>query len=541
MANAYRFGRFTLDLSRGCLQTEGRDLDLRPKSFELLVYLVKNVGRLATKDELLETLWPGVSVSEDSLAQCIRDIRMALDDKDRNFIKTVQRRGYIFVAEVVPTNSNGDAAATSRRIPAAVGAALAIGILTALIGVWAHSRSASPPSNGLSIAVIPFSDTTDAPGSLLAEGFTEELTTALARFRDVSVISRSASFRYWGDKPDPSRIGQHIGARYLLQGSVRRSENLLRVTAQLFEASTGKIAWAGRYDRRADEVFDVQEEIAKEIAGHFVVHSRTAAAEEHRARPASSLEAYELVLRARRAFRTYSKDGAIEARSLAEKAVVLDPDSPTAWELLARILTRAYIVPWDASYLDEAALRDARLAALRSTQLDPANAMAHATLGYVFVWLREYDRGLEALRMAVTLNPNDAEVQRGYGDALGLAGDHEGSLSAFDRSQRLDPFTTPIALALIARAYNMLGRYDQAIKPARNCTEHAPTLPACFLNLAFAAQGLGDLRLAKEATDKLVRLNPNASVTSQLRLVQFKKPSDTLHYATALRKAGFPE
>jgi adenylate cyclase len=541
MSGLYRFDRFVLDTTRGCVRAGNEELNLRPKSFELLRYLAENAGRLASKDELVAVLWPDVFVSDDSLAQCVRDIRAALGDEERRIIKTVPKRGYIFVAEVAREDGpeEGPAARRGAR-PYALGALAAVLVLAAGLAAWTLHRAPNQPSR-LSIAILPFTAAETSGDRLFGEGLTEDITAAVARFRDIAVISRSASFRYGRDSPDPSAIGQRLGARYLLQGSVRRAADQLRVTVQLVEAQGGEVAWAERYERPVADVFAIQDEIVDQIARRLIVHSRLSAAERLHHRPANSLEAYELVLRARQAFRAFSRDSAIEARALIERAVALDPNSSSAWDLLARILTRAYIVPWGASYLDIAVLERARDAALTAIRLDPANAVAHAALGYALVWLRDYERGLGALRTAIALNPNDAEVYRGYADALGFSGDHEGSLAAFARAQELDPFSPPIVMALSARAHNMLGRYEQALPLARTCAERAATLPACFLNLAVAAQGLGQMDVARRAVEQLIELNPRTSVTSQLQLVQFRSAKDTRRYAEGLRRAGFPE
>ena len=211
---SYRFGSFTLNLQRGCVQSGGIDLDLRPKAFEILRYLVANAGRLASKDELVQVAWPNVIVNDDSLAQCIRDIRKVLGDDGESFIRTLPRRGYMFVAEVeligARAVSAGPAPAAASRRRWWFAPAFAVAVLgAAALAAWSMGffNATAPAARGgrLAIAVLPFA-TLGAPDGeqWLGDGIAEDIVTAVSRFRDITVIARNSSFRFRGEASAPS-------------------------------------------------------------------------------------------------------------------------------------------------------------------------------------------------------------------------------------------------------------------------------------------------------------------------------------------------
>jgi adenylate cyclase len=263
----YRFGAFVLDLGRLSLLEKGRPVELRPKAFNTLRFLAENAGRVVTKDELVAAVWPDVIVNDDALAQCIRDIRKALGDEGQAFIKTVPRRGDLFVPEVRRVDAAGDppspAAATrwSMRRRLAVGLSVAVACIVGVAAVaWSSWRADSPfvRDRHLTVAVLPFETSGDVEADAwLGEGFAEDIMTAMSRFRDVAVIARNSSFRYRGEAVDPEVIRRDLHADFLLQGGVRRSEGLARITVQLVDTRTGTNRWVERYDRPLADLFAV--------------------------------------------------------------------------------------------------------------------------------------------------------------------------------------------------------------------------------------------------------------------------------------------
>jgi adenylate cyclase len=544
---SYRFGAFVLNLDRLSLQEGGSDRELRPKAFDVLRLLVEHAGRLTTKDELVEAVWPDVIVNEDALAQCIHDIRKVLGDDGDRFIKTVPRRGYMFVADVervagtVPSE-DGTLSTPSRsrsltRVLVVLGALLALG--SAILWL-AYYGSPTRPRSGLAVAVLPFS-TTGNDQAYLGEGLAEDVAAAVARFGDLTVIARNSSFRYGAEAEDLGQVGRDLDVDYVLRGSVRRTGDRLRVTAQLVDTRNLATLWMEQYDRPYVEMPSIPDEVAGRVAAQLVGHARETAAKRLRSHDANSLEAYELVLRGRKSYRTFTKAGALEARELAGRAVVLDPDFALAWDLMARTLLQFYLQPYDENWRLRPVLVEARAAAYQAVALEPAFSTAHATLGTMLMWLREYDASLEALRKAVSLNPNDTVAFAMYAEALSYSGEQEAAIAAWDRAAELDPFTPPLNFALKARSYTFLGEPENALALARSCASVAPNLQPCFVQLAIAAKEARQDAEARSAANRVLEINPGFSVSRQVQLVPFRRSEDASRFADLLRRAGLPE
>jgi TolB-like protein len=279
----YAFERWILDCGRGTLTAETGDVALRPKSFEVLRFLIENEGRLVSRDDLLNAVWPGVTVTEESLTQCVSEVRNALGDPGQRIIKTVPKRGYVFAVPVNSEHHGGrDASAPSR--PA--------------------SRVLDDPS----IAVLPFANLSgDASQEYLSDGITEDIINGLSYFSDLSVIARSSSFSYKGRAIDVREVGQQLGVRYIVEGSVRRMGDRIRITAELVGAQSGVRRWAERFDRDLGDIFAIQDEITHSIVRIVVAHLDNAEEERVSRMPASSWTAYDLLMRGDQALRTYEQ------------------------------------------------------------------------------------------------------------------------------------------------------------------------------------------------------------------------------------------
>src|SRR6202142_2317252 len=243
LAKTFSFEGFRLDLERGSLCNEHGEIELRPKSFQVLRYLVGNAGRLVAKQELLQAMWPNVTVSEESLSRCISDVRSALQDAEAQIIKTVPRRGYRFTAAVTAS----DAPATNQ--------------------VTNGAAVLSTPERP-SIAVLPFANMSGDPEQeYFADGMVEEIITALSRIRWLFVIARNSTFTYKGQAVDVKQVGRELGVRYVLEGSVRKGRNQVRITGQLIDAGTGAHLWADRFDGTLEDIFELQDQGTASVVG----------------------------------------------------------------------------------------------------------------------------------------------------------------------------------------------------------------------------------------------------------------------------------
>jgi TolB-like protein len=279
--STYQFDRFVLDLDRGVLLADGAECALRPKSFAFLRHLLENAGRLVDRDEIMHVIWPGVFVTDDSIAQCVRDIRRALGDSEQRLLRTMTRRGYLLTAEVAHNSkppSGRPPAVTEPLHPVA---------------------SQAPVPNKPSIAVLPFQNMSGDPEQeYFVDGMVEEITTALSRIRWLFVVARNSTFTYKGQAVDVRQVGRELGVRYVLEGSVRKASGRVRITAQLVEAETGAHLWGDRFDGSLEDVFELQDQVASSVAG--VIEPALHAAEIARSagRPTADLTAYDLYLRA---------------------------------------------------------------------------------------------------------------------------------------------------------------------------------------------------------------------------------------------------
>jgi adenylate cyclase len=256
--DVFCFEGYTLDLTRGCVRNANREIELRPKSFELLSYLVTNAGRLVAKDELVNAVWPNVVVSDDSLAQCVSDVRRALNDPDRRIIKTVPRRGYLF-APPVSVRSQGNSPTVSVQAPAAASPQI--------------PPVVAAPAPPLSIVVLPFANLSNDPDQeYFADGITDDLTTDLSGISGSIVIARSTAFTCKGKAFDAKQIGRDLGVRYVVEGSVRRGGDQILVNVQLVDAESGAHVWADRFETDRRNLAEAQSEITGRLARRLMLN-----------------------------------------------------------------------------------------------------------------------------------------------------------------------------------------------------------------------------------------------------------------------------
>lgn len=535
-----RFGPFSLDLGRACLSGPGGQLPLRPKSFDVLVYLLRNRDRVISKDELMGAVWPNVFVTENSLVQCISDIRAALGAEGPTFLKTVARRGYIFSVPLVEAPSEPVAAplVSWRRRPLLVGGVLAAMLVAGVAGWWwtshpAATALASTPARPLSVAVLPLTTVGSADDGYLADGLSEDITAALARFRELTVLSPRTVAAYKGRAPSKDEIARDLRVRYLAEGSVRRANGRLRISMRLADAE-GALVWAEQYEADPDQVLAIQDDITRHITGALAV--RVTASEQARvaAKPPASLEAYDLVLRGRDLLTRLTRTATSNARSAFERAVELDPGYAPAYVGLGRADLLAVLVGWTPD--PAGTLRRAEARAEKAVAIDEFNPAARIVLGAVYTRLGEYDRAVETLREALKLNPSDPEIYAGLGDALLYDGQVEQARTALETAASLDPRLSSHDLFNLGATYFLLGDHARAAQVYERTVARQDGNAFIHAMLAAIYAEAGRKEEARREIIEVRRSNPMFDIESFGTL--FRNPAHRDKVVTALKLAG---
>src|SRR5262245_17546755 len=522
----FRFEGFTLNLTRRSLRAGDRSIELRPKSFDVLAYLVERAGSPVGKDEIIQAVWPDVTVTEESLTRCVSDIRLALDDSGQRIIKTLPRRGYVPAAPATATDP-GDPA----------------------ISPPAHNEPLSPPQQDdlPAIAILAFENVSGDPDEqYFSDGITDDIITELSRFSSLIVIARNSSFQYTGRSVDVRRIGQELSVRYVLQGSIRRDGERLRMTAQLIDALSGAHRWAERYDRHLTDVFAVQDEIARTIAALVAAHVDKAELNRVLIKPPASLQAYDCYLRGASsvdAFYAAYRDinHLRDARRWFEQAIAIDPRHARAYAALAGSYLPTYVHRFkdDRDFFNPAIFERMRALALKAIELDPRLPDGHSNLGDIFARQLEHDASIAAHERALALNPN--RVNWRFASALIFAGQHERAIEVTRACMRLDPFYPPTAPGWLGIAYFMLKRYSEALPPLLESTSRASGWEGGHLFLAATYARLGEIERARAVASEMLRLIPEYTTGDVAQRLNFFRAEDAEHYFRALRLAGLPE
>ena len=401
-------------------------------------------------------------------------------------------------------------------------------------------RMAFPLPDKPSVAVLPFANLSDDPSQdFFADGMTEDLITDLSKISGLFVIARNSSFVYKHQQVTVRQVAEDLGVRYVLEGSVRRIGDQVRINAQLIDATTGGHVWAERYDRKLDNIFAVQDAIMERIVQALELHL-TDTEQEHRDKgpKTTSLEAYDLVLRARKLMTRFDHKAAAEARDFLQRAIEIDPAYTEAHSLLGFYFFDEWEV-WGRQ-------RDKNLAralelATAAVELDPSDPAPHVLLAMVHQWRREFDKANSAANKALALQPNDAIALSNLGTMLKLAGRYEEALEVQQQAVRLDPFHPPNYLERLADAYAGVGNYIQCVEVAERGVALDPNFVGLHGSLALCYAALGRDEEAKAATAEMLRTNPRFTLKAFAAYVPYTHERDLQRSLNLLRKAGVPE
>ncbi|WP_432431195.1 winged helix-turn-helix domain-containing tetratricopeptide repeat protein [Methylocella silvestris] len=443
----FLFEDFVLDLDRRELTRGSEAIAIGPQVFDLLAHLVQNRERVVSRDDLLDAVWSGRIVSESTLASHINAVRKAIGDSgaDQRLVKTIARKGFRFVAEV-------------REAPSLNGS----------------STPAEPPPSGEtpalplpekpSIAVMAFQNLSGDPEQdYFADGIVEDIITALSRIRWLFVIARNSSFAYRSRQGDLKQAGRELGVGYVLEGSVRKAANRVRITGQLIDASTGAHLWAERFEGALDDIFALQDQVAASVVGAMAPELERAEIARAQRAPTTSLNAYDCYLRGIANLHRGDRESISDALRLFEQAIALDPGYASAYGMASWCYLWRRVNGWTADRAREAA-EGARLAA-RAVELGRDDAVALTRGGDALGHLAgDLDGGVAMLDRALALNPNLAAAWFLGGYLRVWRGETEVAISHFARAMRLSPLDPEMyrMQAGMAVAHLFAQRFDAA-------------------------------------------------------------------------------
>ncbi|PYX31024.1 MAG: hypothetical protein DMG80_11050 [Acidobacteria bacterium] len=487
----WEFANFHLDPAERLLLRDGNEVRLPPKTFDLLVALVFGAGRLLEKDELLKQVWPDTFVEESSLAQHVSTLRKALQDGETgvSYIETVPKSGYRFTALVREIPEAGSADQEHSKTPAKttrslswLGLAGIIAVLAIIIGgIWRFSGigrrgEAAPLAGKVMVAVLPFENLTGDPGQdFFSDGFTEEMITQLGYLDParMGVIARTSAMHYRGTKLGVDSIARELGVQYVVEGSVRRAANRIRISAQLIQVRDQTHIWAQSYDREGRDVLDVQSQVASAIAEQIQLKLTPEVTSRFARSIPVDQEAYDAYLQGRFFWNRRDKPGLQKAVQYFEQAVARDPKQPKFYAGLADALALMGSLP-DPPVPRPEAMERARSAAMKAIALDETSAEPHASLAFVemhYDW--NWMAAEEEFRRAIELNSSYATAHHWYAYYLMAMGRLEDSLHEIRRAQELDPLSLIIQRDVADMLY-YARRYDEAIVQCRKTLERDP-------------------------------------------------------------------
>lgn len=496
-------GPFVLDRRRRQLMREGKVVPIGHRGFVLLETLLDAGGVPVDKATLMDRAWPGTTVEEGNLTTQIASLRKQLGADADSLIVTVPRVGYRLVT--VPNTE--------------------------------ESLLSGRPS----IAVLPFVNlSSDREHDHICDGIVEDLIIGLSRFKTFAVVSRTSSFVYKGRSVDAREAARDLGVRYLLEGSVRRSGEKVRVAAQLIDGASGAHHWAETFDGAVTDIFDFQDRITRQVIGLIEPQLRKAEIGRARQKRPDSMDAWDLYVQALPLVYSTSAANHTRAIALLDRALAIEPDYAPALALAAWAREKRGSVGGVAGSSDA---EDALALAERAFDADPDDPMVIALLGFLRIKFACDYSGLDLCIRAVALNPNNTLVLNFATVAHSLAGDLDEMIACANRALELSPGSpdTYVCLQDIACGQLMAGRFQKALYWAGRSIEVNDSFVFARLAVAVASAHLGRVAEARDAIEKVLELRPDLTIASLLRTIPNRFPERRNVWTTGMRKAGMPE
>ena len=529
----FRFAQFEIDTARHELRKAGAVVHIEPQVFDLIVYLVKNRERIVTKDELINSIWQGRVISDAALSSRISAARRALSDSgnDQTLIRTLHKRGFRFVGDVKEDSS----------APADINSGPSLLPHTAAEDVprLVPDGKPLPLPDKPSIAVLPFHNMSQEPDQdYFADGLTEDIITGLSRQRWFFVIARNSTFTYKGQAVDVRDVSVQLGVRYVLEGSVRKAANRVRVTGQLIDAANGNHLWAEKYDRDLADIFALQDDITTRVIGSVGPNILMAEAARVLRKPPHIIDAWDLVMQAVPHMWRMSTHEHGRAQELLQRAIALDPHYAHAHALLGWVYVTMFNLDTrrPIGEFTDKALAVGR----RAVELDDEEPWGHLVVGLAHARRRRSELAIQHLSNSVELNPSFALGHAGLGYALAVGGQPDRGLDALELAHKFsprDPFLANYAPIVRYMALFALKRYEETVAVCQETAASHPNHAGAWRLMTVSLGLLGRINEASEALAHTLTLQPDLSTAHVAKDTVYADPADRARFLEGLRKA----
>ena len=521
----YLFEDYAFDTERRELHRGGDLVSLAPQVFDLLDYLIRNRERVVSKDDLINAVWNGRSVSDAALTTRLNVARSAIGDsgEEQRLIKTLPRKGFRFVGEVREDRTPPTAAAAEGQID--------------------PRKSTLTFPDKPSIAVLPFQNlSADAEQEYFADGIVEDITMALSRFRWLFVIARNSSFTYKGRPVDIKQVGRELGVRYVLEGSVRKAGNRIRIAGQLIDGETGSHLWADRFDGALEDMFDLQDRVTSSVVGAIAPTLQREEIKRARRKPTENLDAYDYYLRGLASVRQWSKDANSEALRLFCKAIQLDPGLACAYGMAGWCYIQRKARRWMVDRAQECA--EATRLGWKAVHLGADDPAAMCMGAYVLAFIaHEFDDAIAFVDRGLAINPNLAQAWNLGAWVRTFRGEPDLALDYGARGMRLSPIDPSMygIQGAVAYAHFLSGRYDVASSWAEKALRDNPNFLLAICIFVSSNALMGRLEPAQKWLARAREYNPDLRICNLGDLAPFRRAEDQILFARGLREAGLPE
>lgn len=539
----YEFEDFLLDTARRELHKGQSLVQVEPKAFDVIECLIRNRDRVVSKDELLSTVWKGRIVSESALTTCINGARTALGDSgdSQRLLRTSPRKGIRFVGVVKEHPDH------SAQTPGPPG-----GPVDLLSPAPPRSDKVStrdddvrtgPYWDGVSIAVLPFANLSDdREQEYFADGIVDEVITALSRFRSFLVIARSSSFTYKGRSIDVKQVGRELGVRYVVEGSVRKAFNRVRITGQLVDAKTGAQLWADRFDGALEDIFDLQDRVTLSVVSAVAPMLVEAEIERAKQKPTESLDAYDHYLRGLEKAGGTSQANNEAALRLFYRAIELDPEFAAAYGMATWCYVFSHVNGWTGDYVREIPEIERLARTAAHVGRNDATALAYAGIALARI-VGDLNGGIALIDRALSLNSNLAAAWTFSGWARAFAGDTDTAIAHLEWAMKLSPldplvFLTQMCMSL---ALFVAQRYEEGASWAVRALQVKPNFQPIMRLLITNNALSGQVETARTSMKVALGLDPAMRISNLKERIGPFRPGDAMRYQEGLRLAGLSE